>query len=574
MNITPTRYFLATCLSATLISSPLTGCSKKEGDSAPQQKALAAASILEIPLLQKVPDTTAAFAVMDFAGDSYKRFITSPWGNEIKGLNALKSAVDELESSGASEEQIKIAKTVLDSLQKLGLVSPDGKSQVEKVLTDAVGFISIRKENNIPLDLGVFARGASGVNLSERADTLKKILTDAGLKVADEQFGSTKGFAAIMPVPEEEDVVISLYVVGTQDKFGMAFSKEAIQGLLADGSTKGFANLKAIPEFAKAEESVRSSESPLSFAFLSVKTLVTSFAPEQGESGDAFDPKDLPITSIAMSQSYSDQMVTSAGVTVTPMNDLQRSVFAAFENSGIPANAFKLPADTAVSLSLDTRVISKLEGALKSLSDPSAAMVVEQLKNIQGITLGLRNGDRSSPVPDIYLTLDSSARDQVASTVETGIGLGMMATGQQLQWNSKEISGAPTRYLMTPLGVGVYVSSPKSSNTLVVASSERAVQDIASSNGGGASLDSVMPQALRNRVAASSTGSLYLNFVQIGSVVDAVKGTVASMMGPNPELDQALDSEQLRKLGVGIGSLSYANGVFKIQSAFERVDSK
>jgi hypothetical protein len=83
-----------------------------------------------------------------------------------------------------------------------------------------------------------------------------------------------------------------------------------------------------------------------------------------------------------------------------------------------------------------------------------------------------------------------------------------------------------------------------------------------------------MPKGLRNRVAASSTGSLYLNFVQLGTVVDAVKGTVASMMGPNPELDQALDAEQLRKLGVGIGSLSYANGVFKIQSAFERGDSK
>jgi hypothetical protein len=574
MKITPTKYLLATCLTASFITSPLTGCSKKEGESATQQKSLAVPSLLDAPLLQKVPNTTAAFAVMDFAGDGYKRFITSPWGNDMKGLNALKSAVDELESSGASEEQIKVAKTILDSLQKLGLVSPEGKSQVEKVLTDAVGFLSIRKEDKIPVDIGVFARGVSGVNLADRAATLKQVLTDAGLKIADEQFGSTKGFAATMPVPEEEDVTISLYVVGTQDKFGMAFSKEAIQGLLADGSTQGFANLKALPEFTKAEESVRSSESPLSFAFLSVKTIVTSFAPEQGESDDAFDPKDLPVTSVAMGQAYSDQMVTSAGVTVTPMNELQKSVFAAFENSGIPANAFKLPADTAVSLSLDTRVISKLESALKSLNDPSAAMVVEQLKNIQGITLGLRNGDRTSPVPDIYLTLDSSARDQVASTVETGIGLGMMATGQQLQWNSKEISGAPTRYLMTPLGVGVYVSSPKSSNTLVVASSERAVQDIASSNGGGASLDSAMPKGLRNRVAASSTGSLYLNFVQLGTVVDAVKGTVASMMGPNPELDQALDAEQLRKLGVGIGSLSYANGVFKIQSAFERGDSK
>jgi hypothetical protein len=263
-------------------------------------------------------------------------------------------------------------------------------------------------------------------------------------------------------------------------------------------------------------------------------------------------------------------MVTLAGVTVTPMNELQRGVFSAFENSGIPSNSFKLPADTAASLSLDTRVISKLETALKSLNDPSAAMVVEQLKNIQGITIGLRNGDQSSPVPDVYITLDSSARDQIASTVESGIGLGMMATGQQLQWSSKEISGAPTRYLITPLGVGVYVSSPKSSNTLVVASSERAVQDIATSNGGGNSLDTTMPKTLRTRVAPSSTGSLYLNFVQLGSVVDAVKGTLSSMMGPNPELEQALDSDQLKRLGVGIGSLSYSNGVFKIQSAFEQ----
>jgi hypothetical protein len=517
-----------------------------------------------------LPDSTAAFIVLDFAGEGYKKFMASPWGGDMKGLNALKSAIDELQANGGSEDHVKVAKTVLDSLQKLGLVSPEGKSQVETVLSDAVGFISIKKDDKIPVDVGVFARAASGVNLSERTATLKQILTDAGLKVTDQEFGSSKGFAATMPVPAEENVTISLYVAGTAEKLGLSFSKEAVQGLLADGSTKGLANLRALPEFSQAEESVRSSEPPLSFAFISLKTFVSSFAQEPAASDDDFDPKDIPVTSIALSQNYADQMVTSAGVTVTPMNELQKSVFAAFENSAIPAHAFKLPADTAAALSLDSRVISKLENALKSLNDPSAAMVVEQLKNIQGITLGLRNGDGSSPVPDIYLALDTSARDEVASTLETGIGLGMMATGQQLQWNTKEIGGSPTRYLMSPLGVGVYVSSPKSSNALVVATSERAVQDIATSNGGGASLDTSMPKALRNRVGSSSTGSLYLNFIQLGTLVDAVKGTVASMMGPNPEMDKMLDSEQLRKLGVGIGSLSYTNGVFKIQSVFEQ----
>ncbi len=574
MKISRSPYLLATCLCASLATSPLIGCSKKEGDSAPQQKALVAPSLLDEPLLQKIPDTTAGFAVMDFAGDGYKRFMASPWGNDVKGLNALASAVEELETSGASEEQIKVAKTVLDSLQKLGLVTPEGKSQVEKVLSDAVGFISITKDSKVPVELGVFARAATGVNLTDRAALLRQILTDAGLKVADEQFGSTKGFAATMPIPEEEGVTISLYVAGTQDKLGLAFSKKSIEALLADGPTKGFANLKALPEFAQAEETVRSSEPQLSFSFLSVKMFVTNFAhdPEGGE--DEFDLKEIPVTSVAMSQGYSNQMVTTAGITVTPMNELQKSVFSAFENSGIPSTAFKLPTDTAVSLSLDTRVIGKLESVLKGLNEPSAGMIVEQLKNIQGITVGVRNGESSSPAPDVYLALESSARDQVASTVESGLDLAMMATGQQLQWNTKEISGSPTRYLLTPLGVGVYVSSPKSSNALVVATSERAVQDIASSNSGGTSLDTSMPKELRSRVSPASTGSLYLNFIQLGTLIDSVKGTVASMMGPNPELDQVLDSERLKKLGIGIGSLSYTNGVFKIQSAFERGETK
>lgn len=152
----------------------------------------------------------------------------------------------------------------------------------------------------------------------------------------------------------------------------------------------------------------------------------------------------------------------------------------------------------------------------------------------------------------------------------------MMATGQQPQWLSKDISGNPTRYFLTPIGLGVYVSSPKNSKSLIVASSERAVKDIATSDSsGGASLDTAMSRSLRDRVpSATSFGSLYLNFMQLGNLLDSVKGTVSSMMGPNPELDQALDSTRLKKLGVGIGNLSYANGVFKIQSVVERMEAR
>jgi hypothetical protein len=561
-------------LTLSLLVTPFFGCSKKEGDQPAQQKA-ASASLLDEQLLQRLPNTTAGFVVMDFNGEGYKKFISSPWASDMQGLNAIKSAVDDLEAQGASEEQIKMAKMLLGSLQKLGLVSADGKSQVEKVLSSSVAFVSIRKEEEVPLDLGVFVRAANGVSIADRVATLKQIVSDAGFKATDETIGGAQGFVTEPNQSGEEPLNVKLYVAGTSDKLGFAFSKGALEGLFASTNTSGLANIRALPEFSKAEEAVRSPESPLSFGFVSFKLLEPILDQTQEEGADDFSLKNNPLAALAFGQGYSTQMVSTAGLVVSPTNDVQKSVFTAFEGSGLPATAFKLPADTAVSLSLDARILGKLETVLKGLDDPSASMVIQQIKNIDGITLGVRNGDGSSPVPDIYLTLDSSTREQVASSLEMGIGLGMMATGQQPQWMSKEISGNPTRYFLTPIGLGVYMSSPKNSKSLIVASSERAVKDLSASESNGASLDTVMSRSLRDRVPSSTSfGSLYLNFIQLGNLLDSVKGTVSSMMGPNPELDQALDSTRLKKLGVGIGNLSYANGVFKVQSVVERIEGR
>jgi hypothetical protein len=561
------------CLTLALLLAPTVGCSKKGEESAPQQKAVNS-TLLDEKLLQKLPDGTAGFIVFDFAGEGYKKLSASPWANDLQGLGTIK-AVAELQANGATDEQVKVAKTLLDSLQKLGLVSPDGKSQVGTIISSAVGFAVVRKGEKLPLDVGVFVRAAAGAKLTDQVPALKAILSEAGLKTSEQKIGDVQGFKAEFMSEEPAAVDLALHVAGNADTLGISLSKASLEGLFSDKSTNGLATLSALPDFGKAADSVRSPEAPLSFAFVSIKSL-SPLTENQGGEGeeDSFDLKDAPVSAIAVSQGFGGQMVTSAGITVSPTNDIQKNILSAFENSGLPATAFKLPADTAVALSLDARIINKLESVLKGLDDPSTAMAIEQLKNIQGITLGLRSGDGASPVPDLYLALDSSTRDEVASTVEAGIGLGMMATGQQLQWLSKDIGGSPTRYFLTPLGVGVYVSSPKNSSSLIVATSERAVQDISSSNGNGASLDTAMSKGLRERVPAATTvGSLYLNFIQLGNLIESVKGTVTSLMGPNPELDKALDATRIKKFGVGIGSLSYANGVFKIQSAFERSEA-
>ena len=561
-------------LTAGLVTAPLIGCSKKEGEVA-TSKALTS-PLLTDSLLKKLPSSTAGFVMFDFAGDGYQKFKDSPWGKDSHGLSAIKAAVDEMKARGNADEQAQLAQAVLDTAQKLGLVSADGASQVDKVVSRNVSFIEVLKDEALPFNVASFVEAAQGVDLTERMPILKKVAADAGLKVSDESFGSAKGFSAAVESEEDaEGPPVTLNVGATKGLLGVSLTKTTLQKLFSDQATKTIEELQALPEFKKVEESVRGPGAPLSFGFISLKRLspLLDTIAEASEDAPDFKPSDSPLSAVAFSQGFSGQMVTLASLAVSPTNETQKTVVTAFENSTLPATAFKVPSDTAFSLSLDARVLAKLETVLGALSDPSTAMVVQQLKNIQGLTLGVRSSEGSSPIPDIFIALESNARESVASSVESAVGLGMMATGQPLQWQTKEISGSPTKYFTTMIGAGAYVSSPKNSNTLLIASSERLIRDTVSSNAGGSgSLENSMPNGLRERMAPSTVGSLYLNFVQLGNVMDSVKGTLAMVMGPTDDIDKALDSAKLKKLGVGFGSLSYADGVFRVQSTFERSD--
>ena len=290
------------CLTLALLLAPTVGCSKKGEESAPEQKAVTS-PLLDEKLLQKLPDGTAGFIVFDFAGEGYKKLSASPWANELQGLGTIKAAVDELQANGATEEQVKVAKTLLDSLQKLGLVSADGKSQVGTIMSSAVGFASVRKGEKLPLDVGVFVRAAAGTNLTDRVPALKGILSEAGLKTSEQKIGDVQGFKAELISEEPAAVDLALHVAGNADTLGISLSKASLEGLFSDKSSNGLATLRALPDFGKAADSVRSPEAPLSFAFVSIKSL-SPLTENQGGEGeeDSIDLKDAPVSAIAVSQ--------------------------------------------------------------------------------------------------------------------------------------------------------------------------------------------------------------------------------------------------------------------------------
>ena len=554
-------------LIAALALTPIVGCSKSKNESSVEKK-ISSGSLLDDSLLKKIPDTTAGFFILDFAGEGYTKLNSTPWASEVRGLSSIKAAIEKMESRGANEDQVRLMKAVFKSLQKLGLVSSEGRSQVEKVFSSSVAFIAIRKNESLPLDIGIFVSAAKGTNLAEKLPALKGICAEADLKVVDKRIGGAEGFSATFKPTGEVADELSLFVAASPELLSITLHEDSAASLFSGENTKGLQNLQAHPDFAKINDSIGSSESPLALSFLSLTDLLPGLLASNG-----IESSPLPISAIGFNQGYTSHMATTLGVGLSPNTEDTKRVAEAFQSAELPKSAFRLPSDTAFSLSLDTRILNRLQSLIQAGSDPAVSLALQQLKNIEAITVGLRNSDGASPIPDVFIEIESADPAQVSGTLESGIDLGMMSAGQQAQWLSKSVAGAPTRFVMTPLGVGLYIASPSASRTVVMASSERAISDIVSLSTSGRALEDSMSKALRENIGSPVAGTLYINCLELAKVIDTVKKSAVSMLGPSPELEQALDSERIKKLGVGINTLSFVNGVFKFRSVFEHPDT-
>jgi hypothetical protein len=524
--------------------------------------------LLSEPLLTKLPPSTAGFSVIDFSSNAYKLLQASPFGNASRGALSLDNLVEAAQENGADEDQVARLKKGFNSLVTIGVLSPEGRYTPEKVVSRVALFAAPSNTDQTPVTAGIFASAAPGIDLSERTTILSSLLKDAGFKITPEKVGSVDGFVAQL-----DDNPIQLHIAANKTTFGAALNTADLEGLFSSNNTQTLQQLQGLPEFKSATAKLDKGDDTVAFAFASVARFqpVLENLAKLGENGDSFDPKTIPVTAFAAQTAFGKQYVSQANFTVSPRTESQTKIMTALEGSSISPQASKLPADTAVAIALDAKAIGKLDSLLQSLQQgQEGSEALSQVKKLQGVTIGIRNNTSGSPLPDIYLSIDSANREEMAKFLESSVGMAMALTGQNTSWLSKEVGGAPTRYFTTMIGVGVYLSSPKNSQALLLGTSEGVIKDLlATQEGKSPAFTATLPKPLQAQLSASNLVSLYFNFKQVGDVVDSVKGSLAMFTGGNAELNSSLDAAKIRALGIGVGGISYTAGVVSLQSTFE-----
>jgi hypothetical protein len=572
----------------------LGGCSKESKTTvAPSQEARSSA-LLEVPLLKKIPASAVGFLVSDLSGEGYQKFKASPWFDNMP----LESAMGELERAGADAEQKKVVEALTQFLKKLGAITPDGKTNIDQVISSLVVVADQPANQANEFHLAAYIAAAGATNLKEKLPVLRDALKELGATVKEDTVQGADAFVATLPKSSEEDEEaggFTLHVGASEKLLGISDAKPLVENLFAASERNGIQNIRELPEFKRAEVAVRGTEAPLFLGFVSAAKLLPAAqsaakkaadggkelratlsedgseeAASEDEGADQvedFNPQEVPIDAVVVSQGIDQGMVTRGGVAVTAKTDSQRTIFAALNAGVLPAAAKDLPADMALALALDTRSIAKVDSLFKDLENSGAVPALPQIKALKGLTLGIRNNDAGSPIPELVIALESDKRDELAATLEELLGTGLKSAGQEANWMSKDIAGSPTRYFTTLLGVGLFISKPAGSNSVLVTSSERAVKDILNVSSGA-------PKLQPASVSANKTGSLYLNFTEVANVLDSVKSSLAMFTGGASDIDKTLDSAKFRKMGVSSSTLGYQDGVFVIESTLVKQAGK
>lgn len=130
-------------------------------------------------------------------------------------------------------------------------------------------------------------------------------------------------------------------------------------------------------------------------------------------------------------------------------------------------------------------------------------------------------------------------------------------------WQDKEIAGAKSSFMSTPLGIGLYIAQPADSTSLLLASSERAVKDAIVAAKAGSSATGL---AQKHIDGTDGFLAYRINFGELSNLVDSVKGNLAMFMGGSGELDKQLSTEEMRKLGPQAGIVGFKDGVIRLSS--------
>lgn len=445
------------------------GCSKDDSSSSSstssgffsffKSKSSSTNSILENnPLVKKIGYDSPIFAVWDTTNKEYKDL--------MKKHPTAAAANNMIESMAKNDASLK---RYFDILKK---IYNTDKFDFESCVSKGVFFIDELSKNSFPV--AMYTQLERKLNDKEVYNTIREFAKENKLTYEDVNI---KGNNAVsINLADKDNVDMTVYFLVKGDGLAISNQTNLIERYLDDKYDSNYIN-KLLKEDATFSKSYKQSlkDGSVSFGFAAL-VLNSKFLPEHKIQEEIAK---LPVKNLVLNQAFDgddEMLVTRVAGYYTPQTDEQKKLANIFNSANHVDAPSTLPRDTMFSLTINMNLIKSLIKEFNLEKDFGPYMY---LLNMDNINL-LLQGPQASMFPSIAIIGNKVAdSDKIVSDIKSTIANTKGALPIPLNaWQKKQISSLDTEYLMTPFGVGVFLS--KNGDDLIVASGESLVSDIVS----------------------------------------------------------------------------------------------
>lgn len=532
-------------LSLVLIS---VGCNREN----PSKKTL-----LTSALLAKTPDALLAFSIVDFKGEGLQNLNASPLSkySRLPSWAEITTMVGNLPEQTAARMDYA---TLMTALKESALFSKDGATRFEDLFSRGILFFAGNEKSSEIPHIGFFAETPSKSSSYTLLDSIESSLKASGFSCSRSTSQNASHLTVTFP-----QMPTTLFLIATPTHFGVSTKAEDLNRLEDTGVRQEKHPITNMPTYLKATTGLQSIENPINITFVATKPLVTLLRTPSSPLSDTlseYDEKN-PIEGVLIQNGFTSGHILDARVVVTPKDSEQMRLLKDLETDATPRASFSLPFDTAFAINIRTRALAQ------ALTQKASPQIGTLERDLHAISLGVRNNTNGSPMPDVFASLLVSQLESSQLHIKELARQLLSLAGQSVQWNSKQIEGAPIEFFTSLIGAGVYLGADKTSQSLLLASSETSMHDLLRST--HKKIDTIersLPTFVREQFTRANVCSVVIDFPKTADLIDSVRGTLAMMTGGSSELNQMLDTADMRSYGILTGSVSYAENIFSIRS--------
>lgn len=522
-------------------------------------------------LLNSLPNEAIGFVKFDLSSPAYKRYSASPGMANYQSIY-LKSL--------EQDPNLKPIKAYVEGVSKLGFLPPGDAS---KRFKECVFYISPTKDGS-KMDFTSVASSASGKNAKESLNEILQIFKDNQSTTNPLQIEGAEGFTFSMFPAGNTDASVPVsgainpfevlsQIVGARD-LNFVANKEVLVISTSLDSAKGHLNtapvtnvpsLLSSKSYSDALASLGSRDDEFANAYLDTKSLLKHFSKLSGDQNIKID--DIPMGPLATSLKMKDSLITTVSLEMSSQDEAVKKWLTAFSPSKSPARLGGFAGSPFLTLSTQATVLTEIKNIALATSQELATYepAINSIDKIKHFQVGVQSGGGASPFPEILLAVSTNDPEEVVKVWREAIDSSLQGKGMPMApWQNKEINGVTLHYMLSPLGVGVYMAAAK--EHVYVSSSEGGVTSLINvSSGETKDFTQALPASMKELGAGNrSSVILYLSYVELFNLIQSFQGTLAMFTGQANTMPMQ-QFDHLKAMGTMVIGVGQEGHYFKAQ---------